>query len=215
VEKMPFDRNRLPEPMQKRIARKFWEEDAVKGEWRTFGEPVSTSLSDVRYHEVLNGLSQEMADLLLSLPKEKQQRLEPEQRQREEQEWLEVERRKQKARSASPGEIGINDVFIAFKHLDEKGARTRDSKIASNVYEFLTAKGLKVFFSEVTLEDLGISAYKKAIDKALDSATVLVAIGTSRPHLDSEWVRYEWDSFYNDILTGIKPNGSVFTLSMV
>src|SRR6202035_1066022 len=58
VEKMPFDRNRLPEPMQKRIARKFWEEDAVKGEWRTFGEPVSTSLSDVRYHEVLNGLSQ-------------------------------------------------------------------------------------------------------------------------------------------------------------
>jgi hypothetical protein len=38
-----------------------------------------------------------------------------------------------------------------------------------------------------------------------------VAIGTSHPHLDSEWVRYEWDSFYNDILTGIKPNGSVFT----
>jgi hypothetical protein len=117
----------------------------------------------------------------------------------------------EKPHSAPSGKVAINDVFIAFKKLDENGAPTRDFEIARNVYEFLTANGLRVFFTEVTLEDLGESAYKKAIDKALDAATVLVAIGTSRPHLDSEWVRYEWDGFYNDILSGIKPNGSVFT----
>jgi hypothetical protein len=29
--------------------------------------------------------------------------------------------------------------------------------------------------------------------------------------MESEWVRYEWDSFFNDIISGIKPNGRVFT----
>jgi transcriptional regulatory protein LevR len=83
-----------------------------------------------------------------------------------------------------------NDVFIAFKNLDVKGAPTRDSEIARDVYEFLTSKGLEVFFSAVTLEDLGTSAYKKAIDKALESAAVLVAIGTSADHLNSDWVSW-------------------------
>jgi TIR domain-containing protein len=132
------------------------------------------------------------------------ERLEAEQKKEEQ------ERPEQKAHS-TPRVEGAIDVFITFKNLDEKGAPTRDSEIATNVYQFLTAKGLMVFFSAVTLEDLGTSAYKRAIDKALDSATVLVAIGTSRSHLDSQWVSYEWDSFYNDILSGIKPNGSVFT----
>jgi hypothetical protein len=104
-----------------------------------------------------------------------------------------------------------SDVFIAFKDLDEKGAPTRDAEIARDVYGFLTAKGLGVFFSPVTLENLGTWAYKQAIDEALDSAKVLVAIGTSADHLNSEWVRYEWDSSYSDILSGVKPNGKVFT----
>jgi len=36
-----------------------------------------------------------------------------------------------------------------------------------------------VFFSNVSLERLGVAAYKKAIDSALDSAKVLIAVGTS------------------------------------
>jgi len=39
---------------------------------------------------------------------------------------------------------------------------------------------------------------------------MLVAVGTSTENLNSEWVRYEWDGFYNDILSKKKPGGKVF-----
>ena len=81
------------------------------------------------------------------------------------------------------------DVFISFKNLDEKGVPTRDAELASEVYNFLTSKGLSVFISTVTLESLGESDYKKAIDTALDAASIMVAVGTSTENLDSRWVR--------------------------
>jgi hypothetical protein len=40
---------------------------------------------------------------------------------------------------------------------------------------------------------------------------VLIAVGTSTEHLESEWVRYEWDGFFNDIISGVKPDGRVFS----
>ena len=100
--------------------------------------------------------------------------------------------------------------FISFKNLDPNGKPTRDSQLAQEVHDFLVAQGLRVFFSNVSLEKLGVAAYKKAIDSALDSAKVLIAVGTSGEHLDSQWVRYEWDSFLNDILSGVKPEGRIF-----
>lgn len=90
------------------------------------------------------------------------------------------------------------------------GNPTRDSVIARQVYDFLETKGLAVFLSNVSLERLGISEYKKAIDDALDVSRVLVAVGTSRDHLEWRWVRYEWDSFFSDILSGFKPSARVF-----
>jgi hypothetical protein len=102
------------------------------------------------------------------------------------------------------------DVFISFKNLLPDGTPTRDSVIARQLYDFLEKKGLSVFLSNVSLERLGTSEYKKAIDDALDVARVLVAVGTSREHLEWRWVRYEWDSFFNDILSGFKPSGRVF-----
>lgn len=101
-------------------------------------------------------------------------------------------------------------VFISFKNLDADGKQTRDSQLAQEVHDFLAAQGLRVFFSNVSLERLGIAAYKKAIDDALDAARILIAVGTSGDKLDSQWVRYEWDSFFNDILSGVKPEGRVF-----
>jgi cell division protein FtsZ len=105
------------------------------------------------------------------------------------------------------------DVFISNKDLDSAGQKSADSRLAREVYDYLTARGLLVFFSALSLEKRGVSAYKKAIDSALDSARVLIAVGTSSTHLDSEWVRYEWDSFFNDILSGAKPEGRVFVFS--
>jgi hypothetical protein len=101
-------------------------------------------------------------------------------------------------------------VFISFKNLDENGTPTEDRRLAEEVHAFLTGKGLRVFMSTVTLEQLGVAAYKKAIDDALDSSSAVVVVGTSRDNLDSPWVRYEWDSYFNDILTGVRPSGRVF-----
>ena len=103
-------------------------------------------------------------------------------------------------------------VFITFKNLDESGNKTPDSIIAEDLYKFLSNKGLKVFFSNISLEKLGEASIKRAIDDALDSSLVLVAVGTSIVNLNSGWVRYEWESFFEDIdLNEIKPNGRIFT----
>jgi hypothetical protein len=52
--------------------------------------------------------------------------------------------------------------------------------------------------------------YKPAIESALDEAPVLIAVTTAPGHITSEWVKYEWDSFHNDILSGLKKNGRIF-----
>ena len=57
-----------------------------------------------------------------------------------------------------------NKIFVSFKSLDANGLPTRDSEIAMEVYEFLTAKGLDVFLSTITLEQLGVSDYTNAIE---------------------------------------------------
>lgn len=102
------------------------------------------------------------------------------------------------------------DVFLCFKQLREDGEPTRDSILARDIHRFLSSRGVSVFHSTVELEARGVSAFKKAIDQALDASRVLVAIGTTAEHLESEWVRYEWDSFFNDVISGVKPDGRVF-----
>jgi len=93
---------------------------------------------------------------------------------------------RRKAQSQRPK--AVYDVFISFKNLDEKGVPTPDAELANEVYNFLTSKGLSIFISTVTLESLGVSNYKKAIDEALDAASIMIAVGTSTENLNSEWV---------------------------
>lgn len=102
------------------------------------------------------------------------------------------------------------NIFISFKHSDEVGASTRDSVLGSYAAKHLRAIGHRVFFAPETLIETGSSDYKKSIDKALDEAEVLIAVGTSPQHLESEWVRYEWDSFCNDVMSKVKPQGRLF-----
>ncbi len=103
------------------------------------------------------------------------------------------------------------DCFISFKNTDAGGERTRDAQLARQIYEYLSGRGLRVFFSEVTLEHLGVSDYKHTIDEALDGTDILIAVGTSNENLQSQWVRYELDSFTSDILSNRKPQGLIFS----
>ena len=45
------------------------------------------------------------------------------------------------------------DIFICYKETGEDGQRTIDSVMAQDVYEVLTGKGYRVFFSRISLED--------------------------------------------------------------
>jgi hypothetical protein len=102
------------------------------------------------------------------------------------------------------------DVFLSFKNLSSDGKPTQDSVLAADIYQYLSTRNLSVFLSTFELEAQGVSDFKKAIDEALDASRVLIAVGTNTTNLTSEWVRYEWDSFFNDIISGVKPDSRVF-----
>lgn len=102
------------------------------------------------------------------------------------------------------------DVFISYKHSDADTPNSRDYVIAHELYSFLSARNIRTFFSSTSLEGTGVGEYKRTIDDALDAARILIVVGTSVENITSQWVRYEWDGFLNDILSGFKLNGRVF-----
>ncbi len=102
------------------------------------------------------------------------------------------------------------DVFVSFKNTDETGKQTRDAVIAGQLYGFLTQRGIKVFFAPASLVEEGEPAFAQAVDRALEQCRILVAVGTSGRNLASEWVQYEWGSFFNEIRGTRKPEGRVF-----
>ena len=87
------------------------------------------------------------------------------------------------------------DVFICYKETAEDGQRTKDSVMAQDIYDALTAKGYKVFFSRITLEDKLGQEYEPYIFSALTSAKVMLAIGTKYDYYNAAWVKNEWGRF--------------------
>ncbi len=87
------------------------------------------------------------------------------------------------------------DVFICYKESDENGQRTRDSMMAQDVYYQLTDQGYKVFFSRITLEDMAGRQYEPYIFAALNSAKVMIVIGTKPEYMNAVWVKNEWSRF--------------------
>ena len=106
------------------------------------------------------------------------------------------------------------EVFISYKYSDSEGNRTPDVAIAEELYNTLTKYGYSVFFSSNTLEQLGSSRYKADIDSALDTAKVMIVVLSKAEYASSQWVQYEWDSFYNDYLSGVRKEANLFTLTM-
>ena len=87
------------------------------------------------------------------------------------------------------------DVFICYKETDELGQRTQDSVLAQDIYDALTDKGFKVFFSRITLEDKLGKQYEPYIFAALNSAKVMLAIGTKEEYYNAVWVKNEWSRY--------------------
>lgn len=85
------------------------------------------------------------------------------------------------------------DIFICYKETDESGNRTEDSVLAQDLYYELTKKGYRVFFARKTIE-LG-KEYEPIIFAALNSAKVMIVLGTKPEHFNAVWVKNEWSRF--------------------
>lgn len=87
------------------------------------------------------------------------------------------------------------DIFICYKESDELGKRTEDSVIAQDLFYALSKQGYRVFFARKTLETMFGVEYEPVIFSALNSAKVMVVLGTKPDHFQAVWVRNEWSRF--------------------
>lgn len=101
------------------------------------------------------------------------------------------------------------DVFISFKNSGKDGNATPDATAARGLYDALKSTGMKVFFSEESLAEVGKGHFGKSIETALESARVLILVASCREHIESPWVETEWDSFLQNIRSGHK-QGELF-----
>ena len=95
------------------------------------------------------------------------------------------------------------DIFISCK--------SEDYEIAEKVYSFLKNNGFKVFLSSKELRRMAQADYMDAISVALDTAYSMIVISTKKEYLTSKWVKFEWSTFLNEILSGRKI-GQIMTL---
>ncbi len=96
------------------------------------------------------------------------------------------------------------DIFICYKETDEYNNRTIDSVIAQDVYNALTEKGYRVFFSRISLEDKLGQEYEPYIFAALNSAKVMLVLGTKYDYFNAVWVKNEWSRYLQLIAKGDK-----------
>ena len=87
------------------------------------------------------------------------------------------------------------DVFICYKETDAAGNRTEDSVMAQDIYDALTARDFRVFFSRISLEDKLGQDYEPCIFAALNSAKVMLVVTADSDHCNSVWVKNEWKRY--------------------
>ena len=92
------------------------------------------------------------------------------------------------------------DVFISFKAKDENGIVTEDSVIARNIYDELKKRGIKPFFSEVTLKNRFGDEFEPIIYRALYSCKFFILVSTKEEYIEAPWVKNEWTRFRDRVM---------------
>ncbi len=87
------------------------------------------------------------------------------------------------------------DIFICYKETNKNKQRTKDSVIAEEIYDKLTQQNYKVFFARRTLENKLGTEFEPYIFSALNSAKIMIVVGTSVDNLESVWVKNEWSRY--------------------
>lgn len=103
------------------------------------------------------------------------------------------------------------DVFIS--------CRSHDYAMAEEISTFLKEKGLKVFFSNRSIDHEGRSLYEKVIANAIRDSSNMIVVCSNANYVKfdgdlegndqgSRWVYYEWSTFHRMILDKEKPLGA-------
>lgn len=96
------------------------------------------------------------------------------------------------------------DIFICYKEENKIGERTLDSVIAQDIYYTLEKEGYRVFFAKISLEDKVGKEYEPYIFAAINSAPIMLVVGTKPEYMNAVWVKNEWSRFLDRINHGEK-----------
>ena len=87
------------------------------------------------------------------------------------------------------------DVFLSFRSADENGAPTKERTVARRIYDELTRRGIKTFYSEESLKGRLGEDYEPIIYKALYSCKFFILIAACAENINTPWVKNEWSRF--------------------
>ena len=87
------------------------------------------------------------------------------------------------------------DIYISYRAQDDNGDKTPVSEIAGHLYNKLTSAGYRVFLSEAALKGKKRTDCEPYIYSALNSANVMLALGTSYDDYNDVWVKNEWNRY--------------------
>lgn len=87
------------------------------------------------------------------------------------------------------------DIYISYRAKDDNGDKTAVSEIAGHLYNKLTSARYRVFLSEAALKGKKQSDCEPYIYSALNSANVMLALGTSYDDYNNVWVKNEWNRY--------------------
>ena len=87
------------------------------------------------------------------------------------------------------------DIYISYRAKDDNGDKTAVSEIAGHLYNKLTSAGYRVFLSEAALKGKKRSECEPYIYSALNSANVMLALGTSYDDYNDVWVKNDWNRY--------------------
>ena len=87
------------------------------------------------------------------------------------------------------------NMYICYKELTETGKGTKDSKLAIDLMYKLAQKGHYSFASPKEMLDYNSMQYEPHIFNALNSAKLMIVVGTKPENFKDIWVKNEWSRF--------------------
>ena len=91
--------------------------------------------------------------------------------------------------------MNSHTIYISYRAKDDNGDKTAVSEIAGHLYNKLTSARYRVFLSEAALKGKKQSDCEPYIYSALNSANVMLALGTSYDDYNNVWVKNEWNRY--------------------